>query len=189
MADGADEVKNLKPSEFVSRCAIHPRYLNNGAFAYEAFLDLGKVTNEKKPPYVISCLSRILRPRPEQIHDWGRRKAAAATLRKPENPCTYQGFYDLSVEDVTSISCSGYDISVVLAPEEGEDAHCNIVLHPDTSCAPSQLRAARTDFLAKLGAHLRGPTPYSATDPELTRVPSLPALPTCCDKPIFFAVV
>ncbi len=193
MAGDESDVVRLGPSEFLAKCALYPRYLRDGIFASEALLDLGKDGRGSKPPFVISCASRTLLPQVQQVHEFGCRRATKANERKaerlgrnlerPGETCHYRGFYDLLVGQVTGIPSNAYKIEVVLLPEDGEEAHCNIVLRPEEA-TKTQLRTERTDILIQISARLRGPTLHiSPSDLDLVYFLSPLALPVFSDEP------
>jgi len=58
------------------------------------------------------------------------------------------------------MSSSSYAIRVSLHPEDGEDAHCNIVLEANPNETNATLRPTRTALWVQISAKLRGPIPH-----------------------------
>ena len=189
MAGGEYGLTSLRPDEFVARCALYPGFLKHGAFASEALLDLGRITGGAKPTLSISAASRTLLHRYSEMHAFGCRLAARINTRKtekagrplsrPRETVHYLGFYELSVAQVLALQIDGFGISVVLMPEDGENAHCNIVAEPDRTRSKTELSQAATDIVVQVSSLLRGPVRHiCAADMDLTELLSAISLPT-----------
>jgi hypothetical protein len=189
MAGGERGLTSLRADEFVARCAIYPGFLKDGSFASEALLDLGRITGGAKPTLAISSASRTLLPRYSEVHAFGCRlagrinarkaKKAARPLSRPSETGHYLGFYELSVAQILALQIDNFGISVVFMPEDGEEAHCNIIAEPDRTKTKTELSQAATDIVVQVSSLLRGPVRHICfADVDLAAFLSEIPLPT-----------
>lgn len=166
-------MSELKPEETVARCAIYPKYLDQSGsvFAEEALLSPSKLDpKSKRSPYAISVASRTMLASEAEVHAYGCRTAATSNknkarifadkqreFRRPGDSAHYRGFYDVNVKDILKAANSQYNIKVLLHPEEGEEAHCNVVLDPDPNLTSTELKEGRLSIIVIIAASLRGP--------------------------------
>ncbi len=154
----------LSVEDVVARCAIQPRFLKDKRFNHAYLLDFRKAKGT--PDYATSVAWRKLLPTEEAVHEYGCRSAAYSNANKPEPPTPledaahYMGFYDLAVKDGMDEANDVYDVHVEQVVENGEDAHCHIVLTelPDLGKDLQKLKGARrSDIFLGIWSKMTGP--------------------------------
>lgn len=105
-------------------------------------------------------------PSEDEVHAYGCRSAASSNANKAEPPVPlegaahYIGFYEMSVKDGLDEANDVYDVHVEQVIENGEEAHCHIVLseRPDLTKEQQRLKSAkRTDILYGIWEKMTGP--------------------------------
>lgn len=154
----------LSGKDVVARCAIQPRFLKDRRFHHVALLDFRKVKGT--PDYATSVAWRKLLPTEGDVHMYGCRSAAFSNANKTETPTPlvqaahYMGFYDLAVQDAIDETNDVYNVHVEQVVENGEQAHCHIVLTelPDLTKDLQKLKGARrSDIFLGIWSKMTGP--------------------------------
>lgn len=156
----------LSAEESVARCAINPRFLypKDNRFDSVYLLDFKK--QKGTSIHVTSVGWRKLLPTEDAVHEYGCRSAASSNANKAEPPVPLQGaahyigFYELSVKDGLDESNDVYDVHVEQVIENGEEAHCHIVLTERSDLTKDQQRlkgARRSDIFYGIWEKMTGP--------------------------------
>lgn len=160
-------VQILSVEEVVARCAINPRFLYPKDNRFDYVYLLGFTKPKGSSTFVTSVGWRELLPQDEDVHAYGCRSAASsnATKEPPPPPLNgaahYIGFYGLRVGDGVDESNDVYDVHVEQLVENGECAHCHIVLTERENLTKDQQKlksAKRSDIFYGIWEKMSGPS-------------------------------
>lgn len=155
----AGKTKRLPGEEQAARCAIVPQiFKDKQPFDPRQLIRFKEVV---KKQFRLSVGSRTLLPTIDDVHGYGCRTAATSNAHKAEKlghppsidegSSHYLGFYNFVVADAEQSSNEVYDVYVELVPENGEDAHSEVVMAEktdiDKNAAKSMARAFVADSL------------------------------------------
>lgn len=155
----------LSVDDFVARCAINPRILRNKRFHHAYLLDFDRVKGTFD--FATSVGWRSLLSTDDEVHAYGCRSAAFSNSNKASPPeplvsaAHYIGFYDLAVGSAVDESNDIYEVFVEQIPENGEDAHCHIVLRERSNLTKDQQKlksARRSDIFFGIWDKMSGPS-------------------------------
>lgn len=166
--------QHLHADEQIARCAIHDRFLTGSAdsdervFSEERLLALSR--DKGTPNHKTSVGWRKLLPGDADVHGYGCRSAAMSNFKNAEKgrvlvptqgQAHYLGFYNIDVGAVLRHENEIYKTFVEEWPEEGEDAHCHIVLEEKDGLTKNQQKLKshyRTEIITGLWGVMGNPS-------------------------------
>lgn len=151
-------------NEFLFRCVMYPRGIDNNVLAEEYIFRISE-SKEKPKVYETSIASSTLCGDEAGRHRYGDRTAVAANdfsreqgRLTDESECHYICHYEFSFGAAYGLTCPYYTLCIYSSPENGLDEHFALELRPNGKAADKKaLRQDRTSLLRDLVKICIGP--------------------------------